>query len=66
MIQDRIRNEVGIQESVIQENGEKFTMQSLQKLPYLDRCIKEALRLYPSVFLISRPPTEDIKLRMQF
>jgi len=63
MIQDRVRNEVG---AVMQENGEKLTMQSLQKLPYLDRCIKEALRLYPSVYFISRVPTEDIKLRMQF
>jgi len=62
MIQDRVRIEVG---AVMQEN-ETLTMQSLQKLPYLDRCIKEALRLYPSVFFISRAPSEDIKLRMQF
>jgi len=50
----------------MQENEEKLTMQSLQKLSYLERCIKEALRLYPSVFFISRAPTEDIKLRMKF
>jgi len=63
MLQDRIRNEVG---AIMQENGEKLTMQSLQKLSYLERCIKEALRLYPSVFFISRAPVKDIKLRMQF
>jgi len=47
----------------MQENGEKLTMESLQKLSYLDRCIKEALRLYPSVYLTSRTTAEDVKLR---
>ncbi|XP_024890989.1 cytochrome P450 4C1-like [Temnothorax curvispinosus] len=60
MIQDRVRNEVDI---ALQENDERYTMKLLQDLPYLDRCIKEALRLYPSVFLISRYPAEDVKLQ---
>jgi len=47
----------------MQENGEKLTMKSLQKLSYLDRCIKEALRLYPSVYVTSRNAGEDVKLR---
>ncbi|XP_011687784.1 PREDICTED: cytochrome P450 4C1-like, partial [Wasmannia auropunctata] len=47
----------------MQENGEKLTMKLLQNLPYLERCIKEALRLYPSVYLISRIPGEDVKLQ---
>ncbi|XP_011883834.1 PREDICTED: cytochrome P450 4C1-like [Vollenhovia emeryi] len=38
-------------------------MNLLQDLSYLDRCIKEALRLYPSVYLISRIPAEDVKLQ---
>ncbi|XP_024873026.1 cytochrome P450 4C1-like [Temnothorax curvispinosus] len=59
-IQDRVRSEV---DTVIQESGEKFTIKSLQNLPYLDRCIKEALRLYPSVFFISRVAAEDVKLQ---
>ncbi|XP_071653024.1 cytochrome P450 4C1-like isoform X2 [Temnothorax longispinosus] len=59
-IQDRVRNEVN---TALQENGEKFTMKLLQDLPYLDRCIKEGLRLYPSVFLISRITAEDVKLQ---
>lgn len=58
--QDRVRNEV---DTALQENGERFTMNLLQNLPYLDRCIREALRLYPSVFLISRVIKEDVKLR---
>ncbi|XP_011864443.1 PREDICTED: cytochrome P450 4C1-like, partial [Vollenhovia emeryi] len=59
-IQDRVRNEI---DTALQENGEKFTMKLLHDLPYLDRCIKEALRLYPSVYLISRIPGEDVKLQ---
>ncbi|TGZ32067.1 Cytochrome P450 4C1 [Temnothorax longispinosus] len=58
---DRVRNEV---DTALQENEQKFTMKLLQDLPYLDRCIKEALRLYPSVFFISRIAGEDVKLRM--
>ncbi|XP_071571012.1 cytochrome P450 4C1-like isoform X1 [Temnothorax nylanderi] len=59
-IQDRVRNEVDI---ALQENEQKYTMKLLQDLPYLDRCIKEALRLYPSVYLISRIAAEDVKLQ---
>jgi len=47
----------------MQENGEKLTMKSLQKLSYLDRCIKEALRLYPTIYFASRNAAEDVKLR---
>jgi len=60
MIQDRVRTEV---DAVMRENGEKLTMKSLHDLPYLDRCLKEALRLYPSVYFISRYNTEDVQLR---
>ncbi|XP_011699620.1 PREDICTED: cytochrome P450 4C1-like isoform X2 [Wasmannia auropunctata] len=59
-IQDRVRNEINI---AFQENGNKFTMKLLQQLPYLERCIKEALRLYPSVFLITRSSGKDLKLQ---
>ncbi|XP_077274027.1 cytochrome P450 4C1-like isoform X2 [Temnothorax americanus] len=59
-IQDRVRNEI---DTALQENDERYTMKLLQDLPYLDRCIKEALRLYPSVFLISRYSAEDVKLQ---
>ncbi|XP_072761647.1 cytochrome P450 4C1-like isoform X3 [Anoplolepis gracilipes] len=59
-IQKRVRVEVDI---VMQENGGKLTMKALQNLSYLERCVKEALRLYPSVFLILRKAAEDVKLR---
>ncbi|XP_072762553.1 uncharacterized protein [Anoplolepis gracilipes] len=59
-IQERVRVEVDI---VMQENGGKLTMKALQNLSYLERCLKEALRLYPSVFLIFRKAAKDVKLQ---
>jgi len=50
-------------DNVMQDNGGKLNMRSLQNLSYLDRCLREALRLYPSVFLIFRDTAEDVKLR---
>lgn len=37
-------------------------MAELQKFPYLERCIKEAMRLYPVVPMIFRYTTGDIQL----
>ncbi|KAL6420611.1 hypothetical protein ACFW04_014644 [Cataglyphis niger] len=58
-IQERVRVEI---DSAMQENGGKLTMKLLQNLSYLERCLKEALRLYPSVFSILRNIKEDVKL----
>ncbi|CAL7940665.1 unnamed protein product [Xylocopa violacea] len=58
-IQSRARAEV---KSVIEKNEGKLNSSALQCLPYLERCIKESLRLYPSVYFISREMEEDIKL----
>lgn len=49
--------------NVMQDNGGKLNMRSLQSLSYLDRCLKEVLRLYPSVTLIQRNLADDVKLR---
>lgn len=38
------------------------TMKELGEMRYLECCIKEALRLYPSVPLIARKLKEDIKI----
>ncbi|KAI5703803.1 hypothetical protein M8J75_016388 [Diaphorina citri] len=39
-----------------------FTTRSLNSMKYLEACIKEALRLYPSVPFIARKLSEDIPL----
>ncbi|EZA51507.1 Cytochrome P450 4C1, partial [Ooceraea biroi] len=61
-VQDRVRNEVN---AVMKENGGKLTMTALQNLSYLERCLKETMRLYPSVFFITRTLVEDVMLRKQ-
>ncbi|XP_012064252.1 PREDICTED: cytochrome P450 4C1-like [Atta cephalotes] len=61
-IQDRVRKEIN---AVIQENQGKLTMKSLLDLQYLERCIKEALRLYPSVYFISRMTSDYVQLKTQ-
>jgi len=40
----------------------RFTMKDLSEMKYLECCIKEALRLYPSVPVIARKISEDIDI----
>ncbi|RLU27442.1 hypothetical protein DMN91_001246 [Ooceraea biroi] len=58
--QDRVRDEVN---AVMEENGGKLNMAALQNLTYLERCLKETMRLYPSVFCIFRKLTEDVMMQ---
>ncbi|XP_043273337.1 uncharacterized protein [Venturia canescens] len=59
-IQESARAEV---KKVVYENGGKMGMAEIQKLSYLERCLKESLRLYPSVPFISRTIREDLQLK---
>ena len=58
-----------MQEMVVQELNEVFgdsdrpcTMEDASKLKYLEACIKEGLRLYPSVPIIERTISEDVEV----
>lgn len=59
-VQERIREEVN---SVMNQEDYQMTMPVLQEFLYLERCIKESLRLYPSVHFVSRSLTEDMQLK---
>ncbi|EZA50072.1 Cytochrome P450 4C1, partial [Ooceraea biroi] len=59
-VQDRVKNEVN---DVMEENGGKLTMTALQNLPYLERCLKETMRLYPIGYFIGRKLEEDVMLQ---
>lgn len=58
-LQNQIVEEIN---SVLEGEDRHPTYEDLQKMDLLERCIKESLRLYPSVHLISRKVDEDTKL----
>ena len=58
-IQDRVMEEIS---SVFGDDTRAPTMNDLRQLKYLEQCVKEGLRLYPSVPIILRTLTEDAKL----
>ncbi|XP_067209359.1 cytochrome P450 4C1-like isoform X1 [Linepithema humile] len=59
-IQNCVRREVS---AVMLENNGKLTMTAINNMPYLERCLKESLRLYPSVPNIMRVASEDLKIQ---
>ncbi|XP_015114186.1 cytochrome P450 4C1 isoform X2 [Diachasma alloeum] len=58
-VQDRIHQEL---DEVFGDSNEPITTKQLPQLKYLDRVIKEVLRLFPSAPLISRRISEDLQM----
>ena len=58
-LQQLSRDEVN---DILDKSNGKMEYSELQQLNYLERCIKESLRLYPSVPFISRRIDSDIQL----
>ncbi|KAJ8683826.1 hypothetical protein QAD02_019618 [Eretmocerus hayati] len=58
--QDRARCEV---REVMSRSDNKLGMAELQELEYLERCVKESLRLFPPVATIMRHTPEDLQLK---
>ena len=57
-IQSKVREEI---KKFISDDKE-LTHENLSKLKYLDNCIKESMRLYPSTLHVRRQPTKDIQM----
>jgi cytochrome P450 family 4 len=56
-VQEQIVEEIGI---VLGDARQKPTYKDLQEMKYLERAVKEVLRLYPSVHFISRKLGDDL------
>ena len=47
---------------ILDRNGGRIEMADLQEFSYLERCIKESLRLYPPVSTLLRYTSEELQL----
>jgi cytochrome P450 family 4 len=59
IFQDKVREEL---DHIFQGSDHAPTMKELNMMKYLERVIKESLRLYPSVPFIARKLTEDVQI----
>jgi len=57
--QDKCRNEI---DQIFQDDDRAPTMNDLREMRYVEMCIKEALRICPSVPLIARKLGEEVRL----
>lgn len=49
-------------QDIFGDSDRNISLEDLNKMKYLERCLKEALRLYPSVPFISRRLAEDVEI----
>ncbi|KAG8234871.1 hypothetical protein J437_LFUL014563 [Ladona fulva] len=61
-IQDKVVEELDRIFGDDEDKDRRITMKDLQEMRYLECCIKDALRLYPSVPLIARQLREDVQI----
>ncbi|VDK54393.1 unnamed protein product [Anisakis simplex] len=59
-IQAKVHKEI---DEILGEEDRPITYEDLGNLRYLEACLKEALRLFPSVPIIARLLTEDTKIK---
>ncbi|CAK1540092.1 unnamed protein product [Leptosia nina] len=59
VIQDKVLEEL---QSILTDSDGYASVEDLASMNYLERCIKETMRLYPPVPFISRKLTETVKL----
>lgn len=60
--QEKLRDEIDAFIDEINSNGEPISLINIKKLKYLDSCIKESLRLYPSGPFIGRRGRQPVKI----
>uniref|UniRef100_A0A182KDL3 Cytochrome P450 n=1 Tax=Anopheles christyi TaxID=43041 RepID=A0A182KDL3_9DIPT len=58
-VQERVHQEI---DSIFHGSDRPATMQDLSEMKLLERCLKETLRLYPSVSFFGRTLSEDVTL----
>lgn len=58
-IKEKVRAEV---RSIIEESEGRIGVAELQKMPYLEQCLKETMRLHPAVGVIARNTSDYLKL----